>query len=412
MKGSDINSLKFKFTLVRLNALPAVGKRYTVKDTETPYLQCRVSAAGKRTLQVYRRPREGKSPVRIKIRNTASMQQIRAEADGINAELSAGINPNQQKKHDALLGITLEDAFDQYTAAKSLSPATLASYQKALDRMEGWKSKPMHSISRSMLLELYNQLAEESHSAAMKVPQVLRAVWNFTNDLTDDDAFGRSPTIILNKQKKRWSRTNARNRKISLDQLPGWLCAVRNLPCHDGHSKRMAAYLEFLLLTGLRRREAGYMRWEDVNLKAGYFIVRRTKNHRDHCLPVTVRTRQLLHSMRDNGELVFGVEEPKKAIKKVVAVSGVQFSCHDLRRSFATFADRSGAGSYIIKAILNHSSSNDVTGAHYAGYNPLDNSGNIDMDEVRALKESMQSIEDFILVKAKVPAINTLKSVG
>ena len=402
---------KFKFTIARLKGLPATGDRNRVHDNEIPNLQCRVSANGERTLSIYRRPKGQVNPVRIKIHSTGSMAKIRAEAETINAELASGINPNERIREEAALEITLQVAFDQYVASKSLATGTLKSYQKALDRMDDWKQKPLRDITKLMVLERYNKLASDSHTAAMKMPQVLRAVWNFTNDLTDDDAFGRAPTIILNKQKKQWSRTTTRNRKITADKLPAWLDAVRALPSQQGDGKRMAAYLEFLLLTGLRRREAGYLRWEDVDMKHGHFIVRATKNHSDHCLPITRHTRQLLNSMRDNGELVFGVEEPKKAINRVTKACGVQFSCHDLRRSFATLADHSGAGSYAIKGILNHASGNDVTGQHYAGYRPLDDSSNVNLDEVRAMRESLQKIEDYILSKAKAHRDNVLEVV-
>ena len=402
---------KFKFTLARLKALPVTGKTFTVKDTETPHLQCRVSAAGKRMFEIYRRPAGKTNPVRVKIRNTATIKQIRAEAEAINAEMSAGINPNERAAIDAALEITLQAAFDQYIKSKQLAPGTVKGYQTALDRMGGWKEKPLRNITKVMVLDLYNELAEKSHTTAMRIPQVLRAVWNFQNDLTDDDAFGRPPTIILNKQKRQWSRTTTRNRKITADQLPAWLEAVRALPRQQGDGKRMAAYLEFLLLTGLRRREAGYLCWADVDMKRGYFIVRATKNHSDHCLPITRRTRQLLHAMRDNGALVFGVEEPKKAINRVTAACDVQFSCHDLRRSFATLADYSGAGSYAIKGVLNHAAGNDVTGAHYVGYKPLDDSGNVDLPEVQAMGKSLQKIEDYILQQAKAYRDNVLEVV-
>jgi integrase len=394
---------QFKFTLARLKDLSATGKLYTARDSETPHLQCIVSATGKQTLQIYRRVKGHSTPVRVKIQHVATMKQIRAEADRINALMSSGINPNQQGKIDAALQVTLQDAFDKYIAAKNLRENTKKSYNLALDQMDDWKDKPLTSINKVMVLDLYTKVAANSHSSAMKVAQVLRAVWHFSNDLTDDDAFGIPPTTILNKQKKKWSRATTRNRKITTDDLPAWFKAVRAMhSSKTGDGERMASYLEFLILTGLRRREAGHLLWKDVNLKAGYFIVRKTKNHSDHCLPITTRTRQLLNSMRDNGEHVFGVEEPKKAIKRVINACDVVFSCHDLRRTFATMADHSGAGIYAIKGILNHASGGDVTGAHYAGYHPLDDAGNVNLDEVRVMYESLQKIEDYILRKAKV----------
>lgn len=397
---------KFRFTLARLKVLPATGKRYEVKDTEIPYLVCRVSPTGERFFSIYRKPRGKPVAVRVTIRDASNMATIKAEASAINALMARGINPNQQFKEADALAIKLEDAFIQYLDSRKLAGSTRESYQHALNRMAGWKNKPLRDISKVMVLEMYNEIDADSHSAAMKMAQVLRAVWNFQNDLTDDDAFGRCPTVILNKQKKQWSRTATRRRKIPREKLADWFNAVRGLD-----SKRMASYLEFLLLTGLRRREASGLLWADVNLKDGYFIVRNTKNHSDHCLPITKRTRELLITMRDNGALVFGVEEPKKAIRRVIEACGVEFSCHDLRRSFATFADYSGAGSYAVKGILNHSNTGDVTGNNYAGYSPLDDAGNVDMDTVGSMRESLQQIEDFILKQGNSYRDNVLELV-
>jgi hypothetical protein len=47
--AQTIPQAPFKFTLARLNALPAaVGKRYTIKDSDQPGLICRIYPAGKR----------------------------------------------------------------------------------------------------------------------------------------------------------------------------------------------------------------------------------------------------------------------------------------------------------------------------------------------------------------------------
>jgi integrase len=63
--------------------------------------------------------------------------------------------------------------------------------------------------------------------------------------------------------------------------------------------------------------------------------------------------------------------EPRKAInsiKKAVSKetgAKFEFSSHDLRRTFATYASRLDISYYKLKHLLGHSVKGDVTGAHY-----------------------------------------------
>ncbi len=79
----------------------------------------------------------------------------------------------------------------------------------------------------------------------------------------------------------------------------------------------------------------------------------------------------------------FFVYEPKKAVNRVVELSGVQFTLHDLRRTFATIADSLDLPAYALKRLLNHKMNNDVT----AGYI---------MKDVERLRNPMQQVANFI----------------
>jgi integrase len=79
-------------------------------------------------------------------------------------------------------------------------------------------------------------------------------------------------------------------------------------------------------------------------------------------------------------------EEPKKAVKEVIAASGVQFTPHDLRRTFITIAESLDIPAYALKRLANHKANGDVT----AGYIVL---------SVERLRRPMQQITDHILAK-------------
>lgn len=76
--------------------------------------------------------------------------------------------------------------------------------------------------------------------------------------------------------------------------------------------------------------------------------------------------------------------EPRKQMAKVIEATGIQFTVHDLRRTFITIAESLDIPAYALKRLLNHKMSGDVT----AAYIILD---------VERLRKPMQMIADFIL---------------
>ena len=76
--------------------------------------------------------------------------------------------------------------------------------------------------------------------------------------------------------------------------------------------------------------------------------------------------------------------EPRKVMKKIVALSGVTFTLHDLRRTFITVAEGLDIPAYALKRLLNHKMNHDVT----AGYIIMD---------VERLRKPMQQITNHLL---------------
>jgi len=74
-------------------------------------------------------------------------------------------------------------------------------------------------------------------------------------------------------------------------------------------------------------------------------------------------------------------------MRRITELSGIEFSFHDLRRTFITIAESLDISHYALKRLLNHKDNSDVT----AGYIILD---------IERLREPMerisQRIESFI----------------
>ena len=144
----------------------------------------------------------------------------------------------------------------------------------------------------------------------------------------------------------------------------------------------------------MRRNEALCLRWENVNLERGTLCAVDTKNRSDHVLPMGPYLWELMRRRRraTDSDWVFAnpltahrITDPHRQIVNVVAQSGVPFSPHDLRRTFASIVSRLGdrVSYYTTKRLLNHRTS-DVT----RGYVQFD---------LEQLRSAMQAVENFVL---------------
>jgi len=58
------------------------------------------------------------------------------------------------------------------------------------------------------------------------------------------------------------------------------------------------------------------------------------------------------------------MQHPREPMKLVTKASGVEFSPHDCRRTFATIAEAVNLPLTMIKRLMNHVTTNDVTGGY------------------------------------------------
>jgi integrase len=137
------------------------------------------------------------------------------------------------------------------------------------------------------------------------------------------------------------------------------------------------------------------LKWVQVDFEEECFTIPETKNGQPHTLPMSSFLKDLLigrHKECGTSPYVFPgtgkaghLNDPKKGITRVREITGIKFSCHDLRRTFATIAESLDMSSYTIKALLNHKQqAGDVTG----GYIIL---------SVDRLRGPMQKVTDAIL---------------
>jgi integrase len=129
--------------------------------------------------------------------------------------------------------------------------------------------------------------------------------------------------------------------------------------CPDNYYGRI---IKLLVLTAQRRDEVGGTQWGEIDACAKLWTIpaERTKNHREHSLPLSDAALALLPPPR-NRSWVFGEGSQgfsgwsKSKIALDERASLRDWRLHDLRRTAATvMADRLGVLPHVVEAILNH----------------------------------------------------------
>jgi integrase len=206
----------------------------------------------------------------------------------------------------------------------------------------------------------------------------LRALFNFAIAQYEDSAghsILRENPVARITQTRAWYRVERRQTVIKPYQLLPWYQAVIALKQDKLSSQPVlvADYLLFLMFTGLRRQEAATLKWSDIDLVDRTFTLTNTKNREPLTLPLSDFIYRLLESRKANSksEYVFAGDgkagyliEPRHQVQKVIQISGVSFTLHDLRRTFLTIAESIDISAYALKRLVNHKMTNDVT----AGY--------------------------------------------
>jgi len=255
-----------------------------------------------------------------------------------------------------------------------------------------------------MVAKRHTIIGDRSIYRANATMRLLRAVFNFAISEYEDS--NDVPIITHNpvqKIRRNWFRESVRTNVIEPNNLKDWFRAVNSLPndkantTHKNTSKTVKDYLILLLFTGLRPSEGINLEWSNIDFNNKLLSIQDTKNREDHTMPLTQYIIDLLETRKETsmGKFVFPGYDPHKAlvspnkqVKKVIKDSGVQFLLHDLRRTFATYADSLEIQHNTIKRLMNHKN-NDVTSSHYIH------------QSIETLRKPMNKITNYILEQVK-----------
>jgi integrase len=375
----------FNFTQQRIEKLPTPEKdRKDYYDTEVSKLICRVSASGNKSFCVLKRMTTGKlQRVTLGKWPDMSVAEARKEATNALSVLAKGIKPIEEKRKQRLRGITLQELLNKYLADKSdLREASILDYTKKINQgFSDWLNMPINEITRDMVLAR-RKLFEGGRDNKLRVLRLLMRYAVVTLKALDEN-----PVDVL-RDGSLWAKPKRKKRMIPSDNLKSWYQSVLNLD-----NEKAKVYLLLLLHTGLRDQDVRFLEWRDVDFKNDCLIARDTKNKTDFTAYIAPQIKPYLRSLQaltgDNQYLFPGDSKegvmniPRKPIAQVCKETGIEFSSHDLKRTFLTIGEAAMITFSLLKALANHLTDNDVTGGYI---NP----------EAKTLKAATFKIADYI----------------
>jgi integrase len=339
--------------------LTGFGLKVTNKGTKTYIVEARVQGKAKR--------------ITLGKHGPLTPEQARKQAQITLGQIATGNDPVADKKDQLIKGVSLAEVYRDYKIAKpNLKPNTLDEYTLRIEgALSDWLNKPMVDITKNMVEARHRHIGQTSQAGANGTIRVLKALFNFAIEQYEDQK--GQPVIHINPT-KRLSKTGSlyevrpRQSLLTPTQLKPWFDATLKL-----NQETTRDYLHFLLFTGLRKSEASNMTWGNVDFNERTFLIPDTKNKDPHRLPMPDYLEDLLKRRHFQSESpwVFPspipegpLKEPRTAVKRVVELSGIKFMVHDLRRTFATTAEKLDIPAYALKRLLNHKGENDVTASY------------------------------------------------
>lgn len=348
--------------------------------------------------------------------------------------------PGAQAAAQEMAQTTLRAVFEDWASKPGRRDKTVSVYRRVLEGSEkrdsdgnkawiglsDWLDKPIALINSHMVKERYRLLAQHrgvrsnedgARAAAAQAMRVLQTLCNYAIQAYRDQQgipilLTFNPVEPLKVTDKGWNAVASRRDDVIKDgDLARWYLCVRQLGDSAQNRnvtasvtmKTAADAMLLCLFTGLRRSAALQIQWEHIDWTARTITIpaKHDKAGQLRTLPMSTFVHDLLHE-RKLAPLVDRVyvfpgdstgqplQEPKRAIAKVVAKTGVSFSMHTLRRTFSTTASKRELGPispHIVKHLMHHSLGRDVTENHYLS---------VELDDLR---QPMQLISDYLCDK-------------
>lgn len=293
--------------------------------------------------------------------------KARKQAIGILREIHHGNDPLDAPEAPQT---TFGEVASLYLKDRALKPSARRTMEGVLRaHFSEWKDRPVASITKPEIEERIRAIQataaarsrqrvsegnQPGQGAAAKAARYMRMVFRFA---VTSDVISADPTTVIRAKRlvrglRRKQSYLPASKRASLRGLDG-----------DPNAVDLAVVL---LFTGLRLNEALGLRWEAVNLEDRLLTIPTTKSNVSLTLPFSKPVEEVLLRRKADSGRVFDQNYTKvyDQFKLLSETIGQTFTPHDCRRTFSTVATEVGVHLEILKRLLNHSQSGDVTSGY------------------------------------------------
>ncbi len=282
---------RFKFTKANLTALelPEPGKRRVVYDEEVKKLALRVTSSGSMAFYVVRRTGGTMTWIKLDPFPQMTVDQARRQAALTLGEFAGGTNPAEAKR--ALRGEwSFADAYDDFVARKRnkrgapISDKTKQDYSDVYRlHLSGIKNYKLSQLTREQVKALHRTITVKSPAQADKAIAMIGAIYNFARD--SENFGGLNPASRVQK-----NPTVERDRFVKPHELPYLFNAINRSNLRD--------FFWLALLTGARRSNLQSMSWRDLDLSGCVWRIPKTKNGESMEIPLVVEAVAILEARK------------------------------------------------------------------------------------------------------------------
>lgn len=358
-----IPTKRFKFTHSNITALPANPKssRSTdleVSDTVVIGLKVLVGKNGNKKF-LFRYSFNGKKrSIAIGGLGAFSVDEARVIANQHKATLAKGVDPRQLR----------EEASSQLTF-KEFAEALYMPHAKANKRsfnsdaaklrmymIPSFGDQFLTQITAQSIQRYQNQLmpklspaTSNRHLSLLHRLFVLAEQWQYVD---------KNPCKGIQK----FQENNQRQRFLSKVEIRDLFIAA-----DEDENQFAAAYIKFLLLTGVRRSEALAAQWHDIQVTGNQatWYVPHTKSGKSRYVilnQIAIKILQAIPRNPGNPYVFVGkiagqpINNPIKAFKRIIKRAGIEksFRLHDIRHTVASLIINNGGTLYDVQATLAH----------------------------------------------------------
>jgi integrase len=227
-----------------------------------------------------------------------------------------------------------------------------------------WRDRDIASIRRADVRDLIDGI--EGQVAPGRALAIIRTLFRYA---MGRDWVEASPAEAIPNP----SKDTPRDRYLDIKEVTAVYKAA------DLLGYPFTGFIKMMILTAQRRTEVASMKWADIDLDAGTWVLsgEDTKSARAHLVPLSPQAVELLKATPQFGPYVWssdgethvkGYSKAKQRIDTFLLSGGLELKpwrLHDLRRTVATHMVRLGISELVVGRVLNHAPQG-VTARTYA----------------------------------------------